>query len=173
MRRETYTAGDWGFGERVANTKRATESRASTRATTYRKRLVLYRTGDKTNKGFLYFTPNKTKKSRVGWTQKLGNLTILADESRRLVDPRMNIALLLNLKIRWIPNVIRKALGRLNSTVHSKQGVRSNGRCEDCGPQPSLECAQNSIGRGWVQVEDEVVPGTRTRRTRHIISSVS
>ena len=112
-----------------------------------------------------------TEKSRVGWTQKLGNLTILADESRRLVDPRMNNALLLNLKIRWIPNVIRRALGILNSTVHSKHGVRSNGRCEDCGPQPSLECAQNSIGRGWVQVENEVQE--HTNATYHIIGELT
>jgi len=44
----------------------------------------------------------------------------------------------------------------LKRTVHSKQGVRSNGRNDDRGPQPSLELAQNSMGRRWDQVADKV-----------------
>lgn len=69
-------------------------------------------------------------------------LTVLVCESRRLVDPRMNIGLLLDFRIRGIPNVTRRALGMAKRTVDSKQGVRSNDRNGDRGPQPSLEWPQ-------------------------------
>ena len=94
---------------------------------------------------------DKSKKTERGGEKN--DLTILAWESLRLVDPRMNIALLLHFRMQGIPNVTRRALGMLKRTVDSKQGVRSNDRNDERGPQPSLECPQkSSMGRGWVQV---------------------
>ena len=74
----------------------------------------------------------------------------------------MNIGLLLDFRIRGIPNVTRRALGMAKRTVDSKQGVRSNDRNGDRGPQPSLEWPQKcSMGRRWVQVASGGGPGTR------------
>jgi hypothetical protein len=72
----------------------------------------------------------------------------------------MNIGLLLNFRMRGIPKITRRALGMLKRAVHSKQGVRSNDRSDERGPQPSLECPQNAMGSvvgARVQVGEEDV----------------